>query len=72
MTQEAGDDLDLLRRAGRGARLAVDPLAGLGDGDQPDPQDIHMRIRWVLRVRRRIAWHQMRRGIVSTSGRATP
>ncbi len=57
---EAGMDLDRLRSTGREARLAVDPLQGLPADGEPDPQDLHRRIRWVLRVQQRVAWHEMR------------
>ncbi len=59
-TAEARSDLETLRKAGRAARLAVDPLEGLNPGETADPDDLHRRIRWVLRVGQNIAWHECR------------
>ncbi len=62
-TAEARSDLETLRKAGRAARLAADPLDGLGPSGTsgpPDPDDLHRRIRWVLRVGRNVSWHECR------------
>ncbi len=62
-TAEARSDLEKLRQAARAARLAVDPIEGLNPGDTAgpaDPDDLHRRIRWVLRVGQNTAWHECR------------
>ncbi len=59
-TVEARRDLEKLRQAARAAQLAVNPLEGLVETGQADPDDLHRRIRWVLRVGQNIAWHECR------------
>jgi hypothetical protein len=67
LLDETAADLDLLRRAGGTARLAVNPLEGLPSDGDPDPQDLHRRIRWVIRVQQRVDWHEMRLALVMAS-----
>ena len=65
---EARADLEMLRRSGRGLQLAadpavdpaVDPIGGLAPNDPADPDDLHRRIRWVLRMGQSFAWHECR------------
>jgi hypothetical protein len=59
-TAEARADLETLQKAARGARLVADPLDGLSHTGSADPDDLHRRIRWVLRVGQNIAWHECR------------
>jgi len=60
MTTEARLDLAQIRKAARAARLAADPLEGFDPAGSADPDDLHRRIRWVLRVGQNTAWHECR------------
>ena len=57
---EARADLETLRGAARAVRLVADPLEGLTSEGPADPDDLHRRIRWVLRVGQNISWHECR------------
>jgi len=60
VVQEAREDLAEVSKACKVARLVVDPLQGLQEGEPADPADLHRRIRWLLRIAQNVAWHETR------------